>query len=426
VAALVTLAVVWSFSYALALFVVSRRRHRPPLLAPPDLSFVFLVPCLDEELVVETSLQRLLALPGPVAHVVVIDDGSTDRTGEIVQRIAADNPRVHLLQRRPPEARQGKGRALNAGYRFIKESEILSGTDHSTVIVGVVDADGRLEPNALFEVAPLFTDKSVAAVQIGVRMYNASTSLLARMQDIEFVTFTEIFQRARQRLGSSGLGGNGQFVRLSALETLGDQPWSDCLTEDLDLGISLLTKGWKNRFCPTTWVNQQAVTSLRRLLRQRSRWFQGHLQCWRRIPDILRSSLTFRAMGDLLFNLLSPGLTLLMTIPVVLFFAIGLLLLLSNSSVVSWQAPRIARIVSFYLLTFCYAPFVTFVYWLHDRSTTAPKSLVLSHLYQIYSYLWFVAGWWAVGRITLRRRSWAKTARTRDLPETDVGDRPAA
>ena len=75
------------------------------------------------------------------------------------------------------------------------------------MIVVVLDADGRLAPNALIEVAPFFADPAVGGVQVGVRMYNAREKLLARMQDFEFVTFTEVFQRARQRIGSVGLGG---------------------------------------------------------------------------------------------------------------------------------------------------------------------------------------------------------------------------
>ena len=159
------------------------------------------------------------------------------------------------------------------------------------MIVAVLDADGRLAPNALIEVAPFFADPAVGGVQIGVRMYNAKEKLLARMQDFEFVTFTEVFQRARQRIGSVGLGGNGQFNRLSALRSLGSAPWTKCLTEDLDLGIQLLTRGWLNCYCPTTHVSQQAVVQFRRLVRQRSRWYQGNLQCWRRIPEIVRSGL---------------------------------------------------------------------------------------------------------------------------------------
>ena len=141
--------------------------------------------------------------------------------------------------------------------------------------MAVFDADGRLENNALFEVASRFRDPKTGAVQVGVQMRNAETNLLARLQDFEFVVFAEIFQRARERLGSVGLGGNGQFVRLSALRSLGSSPWTGCLTEDLELGIRLLLAGWNNAYCPTTSVSQQAVIGVGRWWRQRSRWFHG-------------------------------------------------------------------------------------------------------------------------------------------------------
>src|SRR4051812_31365711 len=295
------------------------RRRRPHLGRPgEDLWFVFLVPCLNEELVIGRSLDRLLALPNPNFAVLVIDDGSDDATAQIVE--SYDDPRVLLLRRTAPDARQGKGEALNAAFRHLREPAIIGDRSPQDVIVAVLDADGRLARNALFEVAPYFNDPQTGAVQIGVRMYNAGESLLARMQDFEFVTFTEIFQRARMRLGSVGLGGNGQFARLAALESLGDTPWTDCLTEDLDLGLRLLVGGWQNSFCPTTKVDQQAVTSPRRLVRQRSRWFQGHLQCWVRIPMVLRASaLPTRASADLVQHLLSPALVLAMTVPLLTF-----------------------------------------------------------------------------------------------------------
>ena len=65
-----------------------------------------------------------------------------------------------------------------------------------------------------------FRDPKTGAVQVGVQMRNAETNLLARLQDFEFVVFAEIFQRARERLGR-GARGNGQFVRRSALRSLG-------------------------------------------------------------------------------------------------------------------------------------------------------------------------------------------------------------
>jgi cellulose synthase/poly-beta-1,6-N-acetylglucosamine synthase-like glycosyltransferase len=293
--------------YTVLLFALSRRRRGLPNPAPTSLFFVYMVPCYNEELVVGQTLQRLLAsrVAGYEGFaVLVVDDGSDDATASVVASF--DDPRVWLLSRRLPDARKGKGEALNAAYRHLRDSDLLAGRDLSQVVVCVMDADGRLEPNALYEVGPYFADPRAGAVQVGVRMYNAAENRLTRMQDFEFVTFTEIFQRGRQLVGSVGLGGNGQFARLTALLALGDAPWTDFLTEDLDLGIRFLIGGWTNNFCPTTHVNQQAVTGLRRLLRQRVRWFQGHLQCWARLPDIFRSKLRVRATVDLVQHLLSP------------------------------------------------------------------------------------------------------------------------
>ena len=62
------------------------------------------------------------------------------------------------------------------------------------------------------------------------------------------------------------------FVRLAGLNTLGSDPWTDCLTEDLDLGLRLLLNGWRNSYCPVVAVDQQAVTEIPRWLRQRARF----------------------------------------------------------------------------------------------------------------------------------------------------------
>jgi cellulose synthase/poly-beta-1,6-N-acetylglucosamine synthase-like glycosyltransferase len=365
--------------------------------------------------VIGKSLDRLLALPGTNFGILVIDDGSDDRTAEIVA--SYDPQRVWLLRRTFPDARQGKGEALNNAARFLQTSGVLGGArSEEDVIVAVLDADGRIEPNALFEVAGYFADPKAGAVQIGVRMYNAHERLLARLQDFEFVTFTEIFQRGRQRMGSVGLGGNGQFVRLSALRSLGEAPWTDCLTEDLDLGLRLLTNGWRNNYCPTTWVSQQAVTEIRRLIRQRSRWFQGHLQCWKRIPMVLRSRLPGRATFDLVQHLLSPALVLVMTAPLILFVTTLTLATATNpkGTATALTANGGLLIVFWYLTSFGLSSFYGFVYWLRDRQTSVLKALLIGHLFTLYSYLWVPAGWMAVGRIVTRKRSWAKTARTVD------------
>lgn len=414
-----TLTIVLALAYTFFLFALSRRR-RDFLGAPSaDLFFVFMVPCFNEEVVIGQTLDRLLTSKVSGFHgfaVMVIDDGSDDETAAIVQR--RNDPRIWLLSRQLPDARNGKGEALNAAYRHLRDSDLLAGHRLDDVVICVVDADGRLESNALFEVAPYFNDPNAGAVQVGVRMYNSSENLLARMQDFEFVTFTEIFQRGRQLVGSVGLGGNGQFARMSALVTLGDAPWTDCLTEDLDLGIQLLLGGWENKFCATTHVNQQAVTSMRRLLRQRARWYQGHLQCWSRLPAIIRSDLSVTTTLDLVQHLMSAALILLLTVPMVVFYTALLTAMvvaphqLASALTGSYGLP----ILLLYVLTFGVSPIYAYTYWLRTRETGIFKAFLLAHLYTGYTYMWIPAGWWALSRIVLRRRSWAKTVRTPEDP----------
>jgi cellulose synthase/poly-beta-1,6-N-acetylglucosamine synthase-like glycosyltransferase len=405
-----------SLTYMLVIYVRSRRRPPVAYDAPPDLLFVVMVPCLNEEIVIGRSLERLAAIPNTNVAVLVIDDGSDDATADVVRAHAETHERVWLFSRQPPEARQGKGEALNAAYRHLLTSDLLAGRRPQDVVVGILDADGRIEPGAFLQVAPYFRDPTVGAVQIGVRMYNKDVSILARMQDLEFVTFTEIFQRGRQRLGSVGLGGNGQFTRLSALATLGDAPWTACLTEDLDLGLRLWAGGHTNAFCPSTHVNQQAVTTVRRLLRQRSRWFQGHLQCWVRIPMVLRADRPLTTRADLVQHLLSPLLLLLMTFPTALF-AVALVAYLVTDPVGLGHALTAHHgmwIAIWYLLSFGLAPAYAYVYWLRTPDVGFFRALGYAHLFTLYSYQWMVAGWWAVSNVLRRRSGWAKTARTPD------------
>ena len=402
--------------YGFAMLVFSRREPRRAAHLPPaagdGLFFVFLMPCLNEEKVIGNSLQRLLSMPGGNFVVMVIDDGSDDGTAAVVS--AARDPRVWLLRRTAPDARQGKGEALNAAIRHLADSGRLAGRDPDDVIVAVVDADGRLDPCAIAEVTPGFADPAVGAVQIGVRINNRAASTLARMQDMEFVIYTEVFQRGRRHLGSVGLGGNGQFVRLSALLSLGGQPWTRSLTEDLDLGVRLAAAGWRNEYCPTAAVHQQGVVEIRRLLRQRSRWFQGHLQSWKLIPVVLRS-VPRRARADMLYHLTSPAILLIAS-------------LLSASFLVS-LTDCVARAVhgenpaGWWILT-CYAlvlgPALAYarVYWARERDSGLGRvrAIWLAHLYTGYCLMWFASGWWAVGRTLRRRTGWAKTERVAEAP----------
>ena len=293
--------------YTLFMLLASRGAPRRSGPSHPDapLLIVILMPCLNEAEVIGASVRRLTSIPDPGLRIMVIDDGSDDDTAQVAAQ--AGDERVEVVRRRPPHARLGKGEALNDALSIVRSRS--TSVPSSRVIVGVMDADGRLDPHAISEARRAFAPQEVGAVQMGVRINNRFGSLLARMQDMEFVIFTEVFQRGRRRVRSVGMGGNAQFVRLSALDALGPRPWTRSLTEDFDLGIRLNATGWTNEFWSASAVHQQGVTSMRRLMRQRTRWFQGNLQALHLLRAVAREQ---RGLGraDTLWQILTPYLLL--------------------------------------------------------------------------------------------------------------------
>ncbi|MBT2385070.1 glycosyltransferase [Streptomyces sp. ISL-11] len=407
--------IVMAGGYNTTLFVLSRRRIRHARDPRRQRLYVFLLACLNEEKVLAESLARITGLPAGNFMALVIDDASDDGTAEIARAAGRATPgRVQLLQRHLPDARRGKGAALNAGIAHLRSSGLLDAYDPHDVIVCVVDADGRLDPHVVQAVDPYFDDPRTGGTQIGVRMYNRDKGLLARLQDMEFVIYGDIFQSARRYIGSVGMGGNGQFMRLAALDSLmgedGQGPWSDSLTEDLDLGVRLIAKGWTNQHCTTAAVSQQAVLDVRRLVRQRSRWFQGHLQSAGLVPLILREVPT-RAAVDLLYHLSSPVLILLTSL-LPLSFLVALTGTVIGSVEVGRPLISPMWVVGPYVLSFTAAYAYGFVYSRRERGLGLPRAVLLSHVFVFYGYIWFAAGWWGLWRMLTGKRTWLKTART--------------
>ncbi|MEV0144964.1 MULTISPECIES: glycosyltransferase family 2 protein [unclassified Nonomuraea] len=397
-------AVLLVFTYTLGMYLESAGSTERPDGSGDGFTVVFVVPCLNEARVIATTLGHL-----PDGHVLVVDDGSDDGTAEVVGQVA--HPGVHLLRREPPNARQGKGHALNYAMRHLLEELPAARRDADRVLICLMDADGRLDPRSIDAVLPYFGDPRIGAVQVGVRIANRKQSLLARMQDMEFVVYTRMFQRTRSRIGSAGLGGNGQVMRLSALLDLGDDPWSRSLTEDLDLGVRMVLSGWRTAWVPDATVRQQGVVTLRALVRQRSRWFQGHLQALRLVRPVVEGT-SGRVAVDLLSVLLSP-----LLIFVGSFMTLSLVASLTGvtfSSVAREQLLQPLPIVSWYVLTFGVAFLVGPLYARACGDMGWVRGLLHGHLFVVYNLVWLPAAWRGLWRAARGRRAWLKTERVAD------------
>ena len=408
--------VIVALGYTVTLLVISRRPPRRSAdgrrgALDPGMRIVVLMPCLNEAEVIAASVQRLLDIHDPGLHVMVIDDGSDDGTGDVVQ--ALGDPRAEVLRRVLPNARRGKGEALNNALAVVRER--FAGCDPSSVIIGVVDADGRLDPHAIAEARRAFAPAEVGAVQMGVRINNRFSSLLARMQDMEFVVFTSVFQEGRRRLGSVGMGGNAQFARLSALNSLGRRPWTRSLTEDFDLGVRLNGAGWTNEYWGRAAVHQQGVTSGRRLLRQRTRWFQGNLQSAHLLGRVARRQRGL-SRADSLWQILTPSVLLAGSFLVASFLST---LVLAVTAAVRGAPQSWLWVLSAYLLAFGPGLVFGWLYWRVERSEGLGllRALAYSHLFVLYGLMPCLIGWRALARQATGRTGWAKTAREVDPEE---------
>ncbi|HUY29967.1 MAG TPA: glycosyltransferase [Acidimicrobiales bacterium] len=423
-------------AYYAALFALGARADARPPTRGPTPCFVLLVPARNEELVIAATIAGLTGTSYPGEwRVLVMNDASRDATGDVARAAARADDRVRVVDRGDAEGGRGKSSVLNHGFGLVSSwvasgDPWLAGALEDDVVVGIVDADGRLDRDCLTTVAPYFADPAVGTTQVGVRIANAGRSLLARMQDMEFVAFTWLVQVARDRIGSSGLGGNGQFVRLTALRSLGGQPWAPhALTEDLDLGLRLVERGWRTRFCQHTFVDQQGLESWRPLLRQRTRWIQGHYQCWRHIPRLLAARhVARRTRADLVAYLL-----LVVTVVLVTFDLAAALLADTGAisvtdrflvGVVPYGLPY--RVVSLTLSVLPLAIF-TIAYQRHSphrfRWYAAPAGAAL---FTLYTYVWAYATVRAWARIVTGRRTWTKTPRVALDAAPGTRSRPTA
>lgn len=213
-------------------------------------------------------------------EVIVINDGSTDSTGEILAELKKDLPQLKIVTRHPPRSGKGKGFVLNDALTLSRGE-----------IIGVFDADTQIKTDYLSTIVE-YLHGDIDGVQSRVRMFNKDENYLARMQHIEFASFGNTLI-AKDNLGSTGfLGGNGQFVKKEAIINSGR--WDGfAVTEDLNLAIKIILQGGKIRYCGECSVYQEAVTEWKAFFRQRVRWAIGNFETlFVYLPQILRAKIS--------------------------------------------------------------------------------------------------------------------------------------
>ena len=252
-----------------------QRNERDPFPPPPedelpDVSVVVAAYC--EEAVIERTLTALLALDYPRYEIVVVDDGSTDRTPEILARHAARGD-IRLVAK---QINEGKAMALNDAIPVTRAE-----------IVCIVDADIQPRPDTLRHLVGHFRHGRVAAVAGNPQVTNTA-SLLAKVQATEFASIVSVLRRA-QRVWGRILTVSGAICafRKSAMVDVGlFDP--EMATEDIALTWKLQRRFYDVRYEPRAVVAMQVPETLKGLYRQRRRWATGLAQVLRRNATMFR------------------------------------------------------------------------------------------------------------------------------------------
>ncbi len=249
------------FALMLVLAPVHARRakRRDAWGAPVTRPVTVLVPAYNERECIANTLHSLAASDHPI-EVIVIDDGSTDGTADIVEEMAL--PFVRLIRK----VNGGKSSALNTG---------IAAASHDIIVM--MDGDTVFEPSTVRELVQPFGDPAIGAVAGNAKVGNRE-SLIGAWQHIEYVLGHNLDRRMYDMLGVIPTipGAVGAF-RKEALQQVGGMS-DDTLAEDTDITIAVLCDGWRIVYAEHARAWTEAPASLQQLWSQRYRWSYGSMQ----------------------------------------------------------------------------------------------------------------------------------------------------
>lgn len=240
-----------------------------PLEKYPMISI--LIPAHNEEKVIEKTLLSMVHLyyPKESYEIVVINDNSKDKTGEIIERIKNSHTEVsiHHLQIIGEQGGKGKSNALNLGYKVAKGEYFV-----------IYDADNTPNRLALHYLAGEITSNSIYGAVIGkFRTRNKNRNILTRFINIETLSFQWMAQAGRWELFKlCTIPGTNFIIRRSIIDAIGG--WDpDAIAEDTEISFRIYQMGYQIAYLPLAETFEQEPETIKVWLKQRSRWVDGNL-----------------------------------------------------------------------------------------------------------------------------------------------------
>lgn len=252
--------------YFLSLFLLIYRKNRKKLFTYPKTKKKYtisvLVPAFNEEATVEGTIKAIFEVDYPIEELIVLNDGSTDKTGKIVKGLLKKYPKLKLVDKE----NSGKADSLNKGIEIAKGELIV-----------VVDADSYPAKDSFRKMIGFFNEKEVGAVTCFFVPRNRYR-FFEKLQTIEYniIAFTRKLLDYVDAIYVTP--GPLAMYRKSALEKIkGFDPKN--MTEDIEATWHLAFEGYQRRMCLGTHATTAVPTKFKPWYRQRRRWNIGGLQC---------------------------------------------------------------------------------------------------------------------------------------------------
>lgn len=395
---LITAGVFRSFTVLILALIKERRVHKG---GEPVLPVSVLIPAFCEETVIVKSVTSVLQSTYPIAQVIVIDDGSTDDTAQVVSDHFGSDPRVRLIR----QNNQGKAEALNNGIQHI-----------DTPVFVAIDADTIIAPEAVGELVKHFNDDEVGAVAGNVKVGNRR-NLITRLQAIEYISAQNLDRRAYEVLnGIMVVPGSIGAWRTEAVIAAGGYT-TQTLVEDADLTVSVIRSDFKVVFEPAALAYTEAPETIRQWMRQRLRWHFGMLQiAWKHKGAFFeRRAVGLVSIPDLflfgaVFSLFAPIADLVM-----IFNLFALVDLFNDDSRAALQSSSILVAIGYVAYLLSDLVLATIAFGLEPKEDKRLLPWVLTQRFFYRQIYWMVALRSLARAITGRFTGWRKITRTSSI-----------
>ena len=260
----------WSTMLFIPLSVYSKYREDNQKVSNYFPSISIIIPAYNEEKVIANTIEALISEDYPKKEIVVVNDGSTDKTLEEANRY---KNQIKVLSKE----NGGKATAMNHALRYC-----------SGEIIVVIDADTIIGVGSLKELMQGFQSDKVAAVAGNVKIRNVN-NLITRCQSLEYIASIQVARRVFDYFGSIPIvpGALGAF-RKSALIASGLYDKST-IVEDFDCTLKVVKSGFTVSGTGKAIAYTEAPDTLRDFIKQRKRWYRGNLQVYKRHFNIFRN-----------------------------------------------------------------------------------------------------------------------------------------